>query len=73
MFHLLLYGLLSNERASLRTLEGDFNSTKFKFFFNVPTDVNTKYNSLSERLSLNTASLMLQKIDKICKSESSFF
>jgi Transposase DDE domain len=51
IFNLLLYGLLSNDRTSLRTLEDDFNSPKFKFFFNVPSNVNTKFNSLSDRFS----------------------
>jgi hypothetical protein len=51
MFSLLLYGLLEEERMSLRTLEDTFNGSKFKFFFNIDKNLCTKYNSLSDRLS----------------------
>jgi hypothetical protein len=52
MFSLLLYGLLEEDRMSLRTLEDTFNGSKFKFFFNIDKNISTKYNSLSDRLSI---------------------
>ena len=50
MFYLLLYGLLES-RASLRSLEDTFNSTKFKVIFSLDRETQTKYNSISDRLS----------------------
>lgn len=50
MFYLLLYGLLES-RASLRSLEDTFNSTKFKVIFSLDREAQTKYNSISDRLS----------------------
>lgn len=51
MFYLLLYGLLESTKTSLRSLEDVFNSTKFKVIFNLDKNLNTKYNSISDRLS----------------------
>jgi hypothetical protein len=51
MFYLLLCGLLES-RASLRSLEDTFNSSKFKVIFNLDRDARTKYNSISDRLSM---------------------
>lgn len=51
MFALLLYGLLQEQRTSLRTLEDTFNSSKFKFFFGVDRQLTTRYNSISDRLA----------------------
>ena len=51
MFYLLLYGLLES-RASLRSLEDTFNSSKFKVIFNLDRDARIKYNSISDRLSM---------------------
>lgn len=51
MFVLLLYGLLHEQRTSLRTLEDTFNSSKFKFFFGIERHLTTRYNSLSDRLA----------------------
>lgn len=51
MFYLLLCGLLES-RASLRSLEDTFNSSKFKVIFHLDRDAKTKYNSISDRLSM---------------------
>lgn len=51
MFYLLLCGLLES-RVSLRGLEDTFNSTKFKVLFHLDRDARTKYNSISDRLSM---------------------
>ena len=50
MYYLLLHGLLES-RASLRSLEDTFNSTKFKAIFSLDRETQTKYNSISDRLS----------------------
>jgi len=51
MFYLLLYGLLSSEKPSLRALEDVFNSARFKLLFKLDADQRTRYNSISDRLS----------------------
>ena len=51
MFNLLLYGMLEEERLSLRTLEDTFHDPKFKFFFGLQPDSTIRYNSLSDRLA----------------------
>ncbi len=51
MFNLLLYGMLEEDRLSLRTLEDTFHQPKFKFFFNLSPDSTTAYHSLSDRLA----------------------
>ncbi len=49
MFYLLLYGLASTEKTSLRGLEDVFNSRRFKFLFNLDPAQGTRYNSISSR------------------------
>jgi transposase len=51
IFCLLLYSLIECQRNSLRTMEDIFNSSAFKFLFNLPGEKTVKYNSISERLS----------------------
>lgn len=51
MFYLLLYGLLSSEKPSLRALEDVFNSARFKLLFKLDAGQRTRYNSISDRLS----------------------
>ena len=51
MFYLLLYGLLSSEKPSLRALEDVFNSQRFKLLFKLDAGQKTRYNSISDRLS----------------------
>jgi len=51
MFYLLLYGLLSSEKPSLRALEDVFNSPRFKLLFKLDAGQKTRYNSISDRLS----------------------
>jgi len=50
MFYLLLYGLLQVDRTSQRTLEDIFNSSKFKFLFNIDSQKTVRHSSISERL-----------------------
>ncbi|QPH39825.1 DUF4372 domain-containing protein [Pedobacter endophyticus] len=51
MFYLLLYGLATCEKTSLRGLEDVFNSNRFKILFSLDRDSTVKYNSLSDRLA----------------------
>lgn len=51
VFTLLLFGLMESERLGLRSLEDFYNSTSYKYLFNIPQDKTTKYNSLSARLA----------------------
>ena len=39
MFNLLLYGMLEEDRMSLRSLEDSFHNPKFKFFFDIPNEM----------------------------------
>lgn len=67
MFSLLLYGLLEEDRMSLRTLEDTFNSSKFKFFFGIEKSITTKYNSLSDRLSIMPIEYFMQMHQEVYK------
>ncbi len=49
---LILYSLIESQRNSLRTMEDIFNSTAFKFLFNLNSAKKVKYNSISERLAI---------------------
>jgi hypothetical protein len=49
---LILYSLIECQRNSLRTMEDIFNSSAFKFLFNLDSERKVKYNSISERLSV---------------------
>jgi hypothetical protein len=49
---LILYSLIECQRNSLRTMEDIFNSSAFKFLFNLDPKRKVKYNSISERLSV---------------------
>ena len=49
---LILYSLIECQRNSLRTMEDIFNSSAFKFLFNLDPERKVKYNSISERLSV---------------------
>jgi Transposase DDE domain/Domain of unknown function (DUF4372) len=52
LLYLLLYSLIETQRNSLRTMEDIFNSSSFKFLFNLDSSKKIKYNSISERLSV---------------------
>lgn len=52
LLYLLLYSLIESQRNSLRTMEDIFNSSSFKFLFNLDSSKKVKYNSISERLSV---------------------
>lgn len=51
MFKLLVYSLLTNSQASLRVLENVFNSYKFKAITGLDEDIQTRYNSIRDRIA----------------------
>ena len=65
IFCLLLYSLVECQRNSLRTMEDIFNSSVFKFLFNLPEEKTVKYNSISERLSVINLEFFRQSYDLI--------
>jgi hypothetical protein len=73
MFYLLLYGLLESNRASLRSLEEVFNSTKFKVIFNLDREAKTKFNSISDRLSTMDESYFKQAYELLYKEFSNLY
>jgi IS4 transposase len=50
MFQLILYTLLSTKKGSLRVMESIFSSYKFKSFYKIPQEKQTKYNSIRDRI-----------------------
>jgi IS4 transposase len=72
MFYLLLYGLLES-RVSLRSLEDTFNSTKFKVLFRLDRDARTKYNSISDRLSMMDEEYFRQAYKELYKGFSALY
>lgn len=67
VFCLLLYSLVECQRNSLRTMEDIFNSSAFKFLFNLPGEKTVKYNSISERLSIINLEFFRQSYELIIK------
>lgn len=50
LFKLILYTMVESRDSSLRTMETFFNSNKFRFLAKTP-ELETKYNSLSDRIT----------------------
>ncbi len=74
VFNLLLYGLLSNERVGLRSLEDFYNSRKFKFLFKLPgTAKSAKYNSISARLATMNVSFFEKAYEAIYEQCSQLY
>lgn len=67
MFYLLLYGLITCEKTSLRGLEDIFNSARFKILFNLDAEQSTRYNSLSDRLATMELSFFEKAYELIYK------
>jgi len=73
VFYLLLYSLVECQRNSLRTMEDIFNSSAFKFLFNLPADKTVKYNSISERLSVINPEFFKQAYELIFNIFSQYY
>jgi len=65
VFYLILYSLVESQRNSLRTMEDIFNSSAFKFLFNLSEIKTVKYNSISERLSVINVEFFKQAYELI--------
>ena len=50
MFQLFLYTLRSTKKGSLRVMESVFSSYKFKSFYKIDQEKQTKYNSIRDRI-----------------------
>lgn len=73
VFYLLLYSLVECQRNSLRTMEDIFNSSAFKFLFNLSGDKTVKYNSISERLSVINPEFFKQAYELIFNIFSEYY
>lgn len=73
VLYLILYALIECQRNSLRTMEDIFNSSKFKFLFNLQKDKTVKYNSISERLSAINIEFFRGAYELIYKSYSQYY
>jgi hypothetical protein len=77
IFKLILYSLLEHGKPSLRVMEECFNSAEFNFY-NGSKNIETKYNSISDRLSTINVEyfrqifdLLFDKFHKELKEENS--
>jgi hypothetical protein len=73
IFCLLLFSLVECQRNSLRTMEDIFNSSVFKFLFNLPSEKRVKYNSISERLSVINLDFFKQSYELIFNIFNQFY
>lgn len=60
MFKLILYSLLEHGKPSLRIMEEFFNSAEFKTYSGVDAKLTTKFNSISDRISLINSDYFLE-------------
>jgi hypothetical protein len=70
---LILYSLIESQRNSLRTMEDIFNSSAFKFLFNLDSTKKVKYNSISERLSIINIDFFKKTYELIHNQFSQYF
>jgi hypothetical protein len=73
LLYLLLYSLIETQRNSLRTMEDIFNSSSFKFLFNLDPSKRVKYNSISERLSVINIDFFKRVYDTIYDQFSKYY
>ena len=73
VLYLILYALIECQRNSLRTMEDIFNSSAFKFLFNLTAFKTVKYNSISERLSVINPDFFKQAYELIFKQYSQYY
>jgi transposase len=70
---LILYSLIECQRNSLRTMEDIFNSSSFKFLFNLDSSRRVKYNSISERLSVINIDFFKRSYELIYSQFSQYY
>lgn len=73
IFNLLLYGLLTTDRTSQRTLEDLFNSDLFKSLFSYDADMKISRSSISTRLSTIDTEFFRLAYEGVYNEFSKFF
>lgn len=73
LLYLLLYSLIETQRNSLRTMEDIFNSSSFKFLFNLDSSKKVKYNSISERLTVINIDFFKRVYDAVYNQFSQYY
>jgi hypothetical protein len=73
MFNLLLYGILTTDRTSQRTLEDLFKSDLFKAMFCYDAGMKVSHSSISTRLSKIDSEFFRLVYENIYKEFSNFF
>lgn len=73
IFNLLLYGLLTTDRTSQRTLEDLFGSQLYKSLFNYDADMKISHSSISTRLSTIDTEFFKLAYEAIYSEFSQFF
>lgn len=73
LLYLILYSIIESRRNSLRTMEDIFNSSSFKFLFNLDPKKTVKYNSISERLSVINIEFFRNTYDLIYSQFSQYY
>ncbi len=73
LLYLILYSLIETQRNSLRTMEDIFNSSSFKFLFNLDPKKKVKYNSISERLSVINLDFFKRAYEAIYEQFSKYY
>jgi len=73
LLFLILYSLIESQRNSLRTMEDIFNSSAFKFLFNLDSKRKVKYNSISERLSVINIEFFQKSYELIYNQFSKYY
>jgi hypothetical protein len=73
LLFLLLYSLIECQRNSLRTMEDIFNSSAFKFLFNLDPKRKVRYSSISERLSVINIDFFKKSYELIYNQFSQYY
>jgi hypothetical protein len=73
LLFLILYSLIECQRNSLRTMEDIFNSSSFKFLFNLDSKQKVRYSSISERLSVINIDFFKKSYELIYNQFSQYY
>ena len=73
LLFLILYSLIECQRNSLRTMEDIFNSSAFKFLFNLDPKRKVRYSSISERLSVINIDFFKKSYELIYNQFSQYY
>jgi hypothetical protein len=73
LLFLLLYSIIECQRNSLRTMEDIFNSSAFKYLFNLDPKRKVRYSSISERLSVINIDFFKKSYELIYNQFSQYY